>query len=710
LQAKDKTGRNDISPKYQGAFMSGPVLTDTAILSTHTHKASLKYRADIDGLRSIAILSVVLYHAGLTFFPGGFVGVDVFFVISGYLIGFLVYDEIRTGTFSIGRFYQRRAKRILPALCVVLLLTLTAGFLLLAALEKWKLGSYLIATIFSSSNILSYTSSGYFEQKSEYYPLLMAWSLGVEEQFYIFFPLLMMGMKKLPLKKQFRIIALLAGISLLVSVLATKHYPSANFYLLPFRAWELAAGVLLALRNADKSDSESQPSYLRQSLLGFSGLLLIAIAIFCYSPATPFPGASALLPVLGSVLIISGRGGIVNRALCNPVAVFIGLISYSLYLWHWPILSFAHLSVSDKLNPIATAELLACAFAFSAFSYFVVEKPFRRKNRQQPKQTLIYAAIALTILLIPSAYMMRSLKMHSGNTQLRMLDADVELSHFNPCFVKDEVTQMAGGANCMPQHVQNGFALLGDSHAGAISDAVRAMATRAGYDYIEIGHSACPALMGVTRTYRSVPALPHACSVFNKSRYNYVLADKNIKVVMLVAAWGTTLYNRNPKTDDFYLRDGQDPSSGSYQQSLQLFESGLNYTVQTLLANGKEVYILKDTPSFNVNPLLIAEARVIPARRAFSRLLGDEIITNQYNAIAAPITEPQIAERRIIDSLKSKYPQVHVFDTRSNICNSDMCSIMKDQREMWVDNYHLSAFGGHLALAGLELRPAKSQK
>ena len=286
------------------------------------------YRADIDGLRAIAVLSVVAYHVGLPPFSGGFVGVDIFFVISGYLIGGIVEREMRAGIFSFAGFYARRARRLLPALAGVLLFSYGAAALLLAPSETIDYAKSAIATIFAASNILFWKGGGYFSPAAELNPLLMTWSLGVEEQFYIFFPIVLALLLRLRGQRVFVGLAVLSAASLALSVWAVRHAPTGAFYLLPARAWELGAGILLVLK----------PPRVGPALadgLGIAGLALLLVPIFGYDAHTSFPGLTAVPPVLGTVLLIAVPQSRINRfVLSAPPLVLLGLISYSWYLWH----------------------------------------------------------------------------------------------------------------------------------------------------------------------------------------------------------------------------------------------------------------------------------------------------------------------------------------------------------------------------------------
>ena len=298
----------------------------------------LKYRAYIDGLRAIAVLAVLFFHADIGC-GGGYVGVDVFFVISGYLITGLILKDLDGGQFQLVKFWERRVRRILPAVAVVLLACLATGWFLLFSLDFKELGESVLAQALLVSNIYFWRESGYFAQAAEMKPLLHTWSLAVEEQFYLLFPFLLIAFKRFSRKSLVPGILLLCCISFSLSVYCSYRHASVNFYFLPTRAWELLLGSFLAAIPAQRTSTR----WLTESLSS-GGLLAILCAVFFYGPDTRFPGISALLPCVGAALIIWANDHTltcVGKLLAIRPVVFIGLISYSLYLWHWPMLVFA---------------------------------------------------------------------------------------------------------------------------------------------------------------------------------------------------------------------------------------------------------------------------------------------------------------------------------------------------------------------------------
>ncbi len=364
----------------------------------HPHLSHPKYRPDIDGLRAIAVLSVLAFHAFPNGFKGGFIGVDVFFVISGYLISTIIFENLDRGTFSFREFYARRVKRIFPALLLVLIVSYTFGWFVLLSDEYKQLGKHIAAGAGFVSNIVLWNEAGYFDNPDTK-PLLHLWSLGVEEQFYFIWPLLLFLAWKLKFNR-LAIIIFIAVISFYLNISQVKIDSTAAFYSPQTRFWEILSGSLLAWATLNKS-VETVKIKLRMRLstacsnqlthiLSFIGPLLLIFGFIVINKSNPFPGMWALVPVLGAVLIISvGPHAWVNRTLLsNRVAVWIGLISYPLYLWHWPLLSFARIIEGEIPSTHIRIAALILSVVLAWLTYILLEKPLRLTNFKAKTLTL----------------------------------------------------------------------------------------------------------------------------------------------------------------------------------------------------------------------------------------------------------------------------------------------------------------------------------
>jgi peptidoglycan/LPS O-acetylase OafA/YrhL len=350
------------------------------------------YRPDIDGLRAIAVMLVVLGHAFPHYIPGGFIGVDIFFVISGYLITGIIQKDIGDGRFSIVQFYERRIRRIFPALIVVLLATFIAGWILLLPSEFMALGREIIAGAGFSANLLFYSEVGYFDAAAQSKPLLHLWSLGIEEQFYLVWPLLLLGLARWRVAPTLPLIVIFAA-SLIANIVIVRSHPEAAFYLPLTRAWELALGALIAIR-----PSNIDLGGRMRELVGWSGVAVIAAATALYSPVTPYPGLAAIVPVAGAGALILTNGSSANRFLGNRYGVAVGLISYPLYLWHWPLLTMAAISKASFLRLAESGLVVGASFIMATLTYFYVERPIRYGRSKWRSASLAGSMIAMASL------------------------------------------------------------------------------------------------------------------------------------------------------------------------------------------------------------------------------------------------------------------------------------------------------------------------
>jgi peptidoglycan/LPS O-acetylase OafA/YrhL len=359
----------------------------------------LNYRKEIDGLRAIAILPVSWLHSGLPFLTGGFLGVDVFFVISGFLITSILFKEFKAGNFSLVKFYERRARRILPALLIVIIVT---SILVPFVSENPKFigdyGNSVLSTIFFGSNIYFWQTTGYFGSASELAPMLHTWSLAVEEQYYIFFPILMMILFPLGRKIIISTLIFIAIVSLLISEWGATNSPIGNFYLLPSRAWELMVGALAATMYFNHYLIKIRTKY--SSYLSGLGLFLVLISYYLFTPATLHPTSLTIIPVLGAVLVLlfAEQRNLVGKVLSIKLLSMVGLISYSLYLWHQPVLALIKKSTSIHLNPEQILISIAITFFLSYLTWKYVESPFR--NKQKFSQNKIFKLSLTSIFII----------------------------------------------------------------------------------------------------------------------------------------------------------------------------------------------------------------------------------------------------------------------------------------------------------------------
>jgi peptidoglycan/LPS O-acetylase OafA/YrhL len=461
-------------------------------------RKEMNYRREIDGLRAFAVVSVILFHAGFKAFGGGFVGVDVFFVISGYLISNIIFEEIELGQFSIFRFYERRARRILPALFLVMLVCLPFAWFWMLPSDIKQFSQSLVAVSIFASNILFWSESGYFDAAVELKPLLHTWSLAIEEQYYLIFPFLILFAWRWGRGFLYILLGMLLFLSLVIAQWGLSENPTATFYLLPARGWEFLIGAFVSFYLSRKNKSNS--SQLMGECGGVAGLLLVLYAIFSFNDKTPFPGFYALVPTLGAALIIvfANSETIVGRLLSFNIIVQLGLVSYSAYLWHQPVFAFALRRGFLESGKLSFSILIVLTFILAYLSWRYVELPFRDKNKIGVRSVLRYGIICSMAFILLGV--VGSL---SNGFEARLSKEQRDLLSFNNydykeiyregrCFLKPEQTYTAYSKECSEVSI-NGEEILiwGDSHAAALSFGLRGHFA----SVIQYTASGCPPLL-----------------------------------------------------------------------------------------------------------------------------------------------------------------------------------------------------------------------
>ncbi|SDI61443.1 acyltransferase family protein [Lutimaribacter saemankumensis] len=643
----------------------------------------MKYRADIDGLRAVAILPVVFYHSGIPWPSGGFIGVDVFFVISGYLITSIVADEIAKGSFSLVSFYERRARRILPALTAVVLASLAIGWFVLLPAEMKKLGQSAFATAFFLSNVYFTKTLDYFANAAEFAPLLHTWSLAVEEQFYLFFPLLLMLLPWRDRRKPLWIVIGLSVFSFGAAVLMLPIQPDWAFYLIFFRAWELGAGAILALASI-----HSPKNRFAREFLALAGISAILVPVFIFDATTPFPGAAALPPVVGTTVLIwvgtRGGGSIVNTLLCNRVFVWFGLISYSLYLWHWPILAFLRIILGTAHLHFATSiTAVSVSIAMAWLSFRFVERPFRMHSRASLNQRAIFLTSALSLVTLIGA----GLFLHaSDGVPARLPAAVTAIASFaddrNPrrddCFgVKPSDGLCSIGAP-RGEDGRRDFLFWGDSHADAFMPGMDRTADLFGQTGIFAGHSACPPILYIQRVSNG-----QKCTAFNESVWTWLEGQRDIPLVILGARWTLSVEGTRYKGEaggsvslEWIGPSGKQPSP---VDNAALFEAGLSATVAKIVATRRKVILLGPVPEVG---------RSVPEFTAREALLGW--------TVSSPVTRKEYEARagkteRILEHIAEAYDDVWYIPLSDLFCDDQFCHMKDDQgTPLYFDDDHIS--------------------
>lgn len=499
-----------------------------------------KYRRDIDGLRAVAILPVVFYHAGVAPFSGGFVGVDIFFVISGFLITQIITGEIDEGRFSIVNFYERRIRRIIPSLFTVLVTcTVIFSFVFLPQ-DLRAFARSLMATLGFASNILFSAEAGYFAAPSVTQPLLHTWSLAVEEQFYIFYPIFLILLARLwPGSRRYRPYVILAVLAVSFALNAYFIYrrPEQTFFWTPMRAWELMLGSVLA----QLPDNIRINKHIREALAAI-GLVCVAWPVFAFSEDTLFPGFNAIYPCAGTALLIFANKDaptFFGKILGLQPLVYLGLISYSLYLWHWPIIVLFRYVVLRPLTPLETSAAIALSVCLAAISLRYIEQPFRRKAGVFQRRALFAAAFGAACIIFAAGFTIYRMDGNLGRfgPDVREMQAylryDVSgIYHEGSCFLRpDQPASAYDRAACFaPQPGKNNILLWGDSHAAQYFYGLKQKFSGTDVHLLMAAASACPPVSGVDTSYRQ------NCKAFN-DRIKNLLAEYKIRTVIISGAW-----------------------------------------------------------------------------------------------------------------------------------------------------------------------------
>lgn len=501
----------------------------------------MNYRKEIDGLRALAVMPVILFHAGFDTFRGGFIGVDVFFVISGYLITSIILAEKNAGTFSLLNFYERRARRILPALFFVLAVSILFAWFWLLPDELKQFSQSLIAVAIFASNILFWQESGYFDLGVELRPLLHTWSLAVEEQYYVLFPLFII----LAWKLGKRWIALLLFVGALTSLGAAQwgayNKPAATFFLLPTRVWELAIGALLSIYTSQRQQIQIS-NEIRQfgSILG---LLLILYAVFVFSSNTPYPSLYGLVPTIGTALIIlcATPLTLVGRVLASKLIVAIGLISYSAYLWHQPLFAFARQRSLTEPSKLTFLWLSIAALALAYFSWRFIERPFRQPGVITREKVFVFSVVGSLLFVVIGAIGIRFDGFSARFTpqeravlrsaQLENVRKEMMIFQRGVCFADLQQNYMTLIENqCVSNLSEKPRAIVfGDSHAAHLYSGVKDVFGRAGYNTQQWTAAGCRAI--------NLPGNSKRCKDFYSAFVRDVLPQLKQRDVIIVSSY-----------------------------------------------------------------------------------------------------------------------------------------------------------------------------
>ncbi|WP_084506849.1 acyltransferase family protein [Geminicoccus roseus] len=634
---------------------------------------SVRYRADIDGLRAVAVTSVVLFHLGLAQVPGGFVGVDVFFVISGFLITRLICAEMDRGTFSITRFYERRARRILPALFVMMAVTTALASILMVPAIFQFYGASVVAAALSVSNVFFWLMGGYFTVASSSRPLLHTWSLGVEEQFYILFPLLLLLFRRRSTLPWGTIILPVVVASLLFSIFQVREAPRAAFFLPFARFWELMIGSMLAVGMIPGSTRR----LVNEGLAGF-GLALILGSVLFFDEAMPFPGEAALLPCLGAALIIhAGSQGSTwtGRLLSAGPMVFVGLISYSLYLWHWPLIVFAQNFVLQRdLHLLEMGLLLLATLGISILSWRFVERPFRHGTARPPIMVLKTATAGMAAFAVLGFGVWLG-QGWPGRFSEPVQQFAMAVHDRNPkredCDSRSPEEVRAGRVCRIGEHgARPTFAVVGDSFGDAMMPGIEAAARQGGKAGIVLTRSGCNPLFGIRQS-------DPECRVHMDAVLDFLAKSKDVEDVVFVGRWtriaeGTRFGVRH--MEDAFILDDQSRER-SHAENRRVFARAV-HRIPRLLPS-KTIYVTAFIPEQSVN---------VPQAAFLAALAGE---TPEIGVDRRTFDVRQAYVRRVL-SEASKEDGIRVLDVGNYLCDREQCRATEEGRALYFDDNHVT--------------------
>jgi peptidoglycan/LPS O-acetylase OafA/YrhL len=649
--------------------------------------SALKYRPDIDGLRALAVLSVVIYHVSPHSLPGGFLGVDIFFVISGYLISLIVFREQAAGTFSFVDFYVRRIRRLLPALAAVLLAVLVFGAFALFADEYRRLGKHALASIVFMLNFQLMSETGYFDVVSDAKPLLHLWSLSIEEQFYLLWPALLIMFGRIRWRVGL-IIVLLCISSLFFSIYLAESNRDTLYFHPVARFWELLIGAALAYHHHRFGVNALPPiidNVWMRHALSVIGLTAVIWALLGFNGKMPHPGMLTLVPLLGAALLIaSGGAAVVDRVLALKPVVWIGLISYPLYLWHWPVLSYIRIMESGTPSKFFLFVGVGVSMLLAALTYQFIEKPLSKVQYARGALVSICGVMAMIFIASASVVALDGLPERSSVAYVKAAkiqmkrDSATDQSCLNLFPVGDAPTYCR-------QHNPNKrmIGIIGDSHAHVLFPGTSELAQQSGYGTLLLANSGCPPLVGAL-TGRNAAEL-EVCSKNIDRIINAISENKNIEYIIIATRGPQYLnglgfgpaeanYNHPPITSKYPIK--------SINKAETAFINGLENTVNILNQKNIKIAYLLQVPELGMTSQDCLG-------RPFKLINSSKSCTVDINVYK----ERMSSYRKLILNLTKKIPNLKIIDTENAFCTDIYCSGFIDNQLLYADDNHLSVAG-----------------
>ena len=641
----------------------------------------MKYRREVDGLRALAVIPVILFHAGLESFNGGFVGVDVFFVISGYLITTIIIRELDAKRFSIVAFYERRARRILPALFAVMFACVPFAWLWLRPSDMEDFSQSLIAVSLFASNILFWSESGYFGAAVELKPLLHTWSLALEEQFYVFFPLFLMVAWRIGRKWLVVLLSAVALVSLTIAHWGALNKPLATFFLLPTRGWELAIGSLIAFYLDRKNRQDARP--LSNQLLSASGLALIVYSIVTFDHETPFPSLYALAPTVGTALIIlfGWPHTYVGKLLGHRVLVGIGLISYSAYLWHQPLFAFArHRSLLEPEWPVF-ATLSALTLVLAALSWRFVKRPFRKKGGFSRKSIFSFAAVGSGVAIgigVAGSATAGFKNQRTTVAQRKTLTTLLPSPKREQCHTRG-IDYKKPNAACTYHKGRTNWAIFGDSHAVELAYGLANKLKKRSVALKHHSFSNCTPAFQTTSTTKG-------CAAWTRETVDSIIQTADIEYVVVTYRIHAHL---NGLHEGKYPKIPDDVNLQDRERRWEAYVSLAKHFARS----GKQVILSLQAPEV-----------AVPVEKLILRSPHPTNISGV--SMAWWLKRTAYVRGRLEKDLPK---EIIVVDPAKLFCDASNCLAVKESAALYFDDNHLSIHGAELVAEEI-VRSAYSQR
>jgi peptidoglycan/LPS O-acetylase OafA/YrhL len=643
--------------------------------SKQFNASQMQYRPEIDGLRGLAVILVIFFHAGFPLFEGGYVGVDIFFVISGYLITKIIVDHLQAGTFSFMQFYEHRARRILPALYAVQIACLPFAWLWLIPNAYMDFSRSIIAVGAFSSNILFWRSDGYFDSAAELKPLLHTWSLAIEEQYYLLIPPIIFGIWHISKKAIFPFFFTVTIISLAASQHWQATNPSTAFYILPARAWELAIGALISLipRQNEQGGIRSD-GHEWWSLLGAS---FLAYSIATFNKSTLHPGIITLIPTLGTALILrfASRQTTIGRMLSNSALVKVGLISYSAYLWHQPIFAFTRNRYPEHTYPWMLCVLIIITFCFAYASWKYIETPWRNKQIKSRREMLgVSATLTVALLAIGFVGLQTNgfLEQRTSPEQFAMLLTASASPMRNACHATASNHKKPEDA-CEYFSGKPTWASFGDSHAVEISYALAEALSQRNQSVKHYSFSSCPP------TFDRVAAISDKeCWDWTKQAIAYIAKNQDIRDVLVTYRINRWLYGEHEATYPNF------PNTVSEAERTAVWHSYIGL-MKYLVAQGKSVHLVLQAPELPE-----------PIDKTIFK-------SSQLTGTIKGVTKAWWTQRsKFVSDHSDQIPKsVQITDPAEVFCPSNTCLAAANGTSYYFDDDHMSVAGARLVIQSL---------